>query len=127
MTRISPSLYPAPNSPRAQLPAGEPTAILTHGTSAVSCRDEFDAVTSVKGNECASEAVSPQPQEVKALPSIQQAFERLNAPQMRNDRWDQALPPVWLMLLAAVVCVTTLLVADVMYSAFFQWMTGVSL
>jgi hypothetical protein len=54
-------------------------------------------------------------------------FERLNAPQMRRDSLNDALPPVWLMLIAAATCLVTLLAADSLYSSFFLWMTGVSL
>jgi hypothetical protein len=46
----------------------------------------------------------------------------MNAPQMRRDRIDGALPPVWLMVIAAGTCVFTLLVADTLYREFFEWM-----
>jgi hypothetical protein len=46
----------------------------------------------------------------------------MNAPQMRRDRIDGALPPVWLMLIAAGTCLFTLLLADAMYREFFEWM-----
>ncbi|WP_171232201.1 hypothetical protein [Ruegeria sp. HKCCA4812] len=58
------------------------------------------------------------------LHTIPQAFERMNAPQIRRDRFAGALPPVWLMLIAAGTCVFTLLVADAMYREFFEWMVG---
>lgn len=102
MTRISPTLYPA-------------------------TRGKFGALTSVKGNQCAPEA-TPQPRRVEGPQhTIPQAFERLNAPQMRRDRMDSALPPVWLMLIAAATCILTMLLADTLYGKFFLWITGFSL
>lgn len=127
MTRLSPSLYPAPSSPDgAHTPAGLTAKATTQSTNGPTCRDQFDAVTSVNGNEFASSSAPRTPPVGERSKSIQQAFERLNAPQMREDAYG-ALPPRWLMLLAAFVCLFTLLAADVLYSAFFQWMTGVSL
>ena len=35
--------------------------------------------------------------------------------------------PFWIMVLAALVCLFTLLAADALYSAFFHWMTGLEL
>ncbi|SHK04731.1 hypothetical protein SAMN05444404_3175 [Ruegeria lacuscaerulensis ITI-1157] len=69
----------------------------------------------------------PRAQRVEGPRSIQRAFERFNAPQMRRDRqreWLDALPPTWLMLIAGFTCLITLLIADTLYSAFFRWMVG---
>ena len=121
MTRISPTLYPAP--------AGHTKAAPTHGTKARSCREKFGALTSVKGNQCAPTEGVPTPPLPLGHPqhTIPQAFERLNAPQMRRDRMDSALPPVWLMLISAATCVLTMLLADTLYGKFFLWITGFSL
>jgi len=136
MTRISRSLYPEPVE-QAQNPAGRTKAALAHGTKASSCRDSYDTPPSVTeccsdSNECrarASEA-TPRPQVVEGHHTIPQAFERLNAPQMRRDRLsslDRALPPKWLMVVSAATMLLTLLIVSVVYPAFFAWMAGVAL
>ena len=102
---------------------------VTHTKGNVSCEPVLGApkVSSAFVNECRGDASEAEtPQEVKGLQSIQKCFERMNADQMRDDEYG-AIPPVWLLFLAAFVCLTSLLVADTLYSAFFYWMTGTSL
>lgn len=90
---------------------------------------EFGALTSVKGNKCAPDegAFLSSSQGGHPQHTIPQAFERLNEPQMRRDRMDSALPPVWLMLISAATCILTMLLADTLYREFFEWITGFSL
>lgn len=97
---------------------------MTHIASSLNAtHGEFGASKSVR---CAPTEGVPLPPLRVGRPqhTIPQAFERMNAPQMRRDRMDGALPPVWLMLIAAGTCLFTLLLADVMYSAFFDWMVS---
>ena len=114
----------------AETPAGVTAKATTQTPNGPTCREEFDARTSVKCNEYASTESGPFSSSSHGGRSlthtIPQAFERMNAPQIRSDNYG-ALPPLWLMVLAAFVCLFTLLVADTLYSAFFFWMTGVSL
>lgn len=123
MTRIA--FTPPPASTPTRTPAGHTEAALTHGTKAQSsCRDQFDASTSVLVTKCASEA-TPLPRRMKGPHTIPQAYERLNRPQMRADRrsdWADALPPVWVLLISAGACLFALLVADTIYTAFIDWM-----
>ncbi|WP_162947035.1 hypothetical protein [Ruegeria sp. EL01] len=111
--------------------SSDPKATPASATHGKSHRSESPAhpVTSVRFNEYgrASEGASFPPHAGKRPQTLNRAFERLNAPQMRRDSLYDALPPVWLMLIAAATCLITLLAADTLYSSFFLWMTGVSL
>ena len=115
MTRIASSLKSAPTIEQARTPAGGPTADLTHGTKAQACRgpisSEFGASTSVTGNQFASEAC-PRPQRVEGPPSIQRAFETLNAPRMRRD-WLQDCTAPQLLWAWATLALGTLLLAHI--------------
>lgn len=45
----------------------------------------------------------------------------------RTNTLDDAVPPIWLMVIAGAVCLLTLLIVDTVYPAFLAWMTtGVS-
>lgn len=125
MTHIASSLNAVPIEQR-QNPAGHTAKATTPSKNGLTCREEFGALTSVKGKQCAPTEGAPYPPLRVGHPqhTIPQAFERMNAPQMRRDRMDGALPPVWLMLIAAGTCLFTLFLADAMYSAFFEWMVG---
>lgn len=112
MTRISPSLYPdrpkATQSHGTHLRSEYAQPIVTEYCSVV---NEGSGRASEGANLSSSQGWHPQH-------TIPQAFERLNAPQIRRD----ALPPVWLMIVSALTCLFTLLVADALYSKFFEWM-----
>lgn len=131
MTHIASSLNAVPIEHR-QNPACLTAKATTQSISGWACREEY-ALPNVtefcsvvnEGQGRASEGANlSSPQGWHPQHTIPQAFERLNAPQMRRDRIDGALPPVWLMLIAAGTCLFTLFLADAMYSAFFEWMVG---
>lgn len=63
MTHIASSLNAMPIEHR-QNPAGLTAKAITHSNSGLACREEYDACTSVYGNEFASEA-TPRPQVVE--------------------------------------------------------------